>query len=186
MDFILLIVGWIIFAHVFAELAPLVFELFCCAIKWVFLVIWTALIFVLGLLAKGVAITLKAICRGLWKAAAIILKAFGRGLWNVALFAWLFIDELWRGPEADADQAYDHDDADGARNDDDEEEAAADAYAAALTLLGLDPGFTRDALKRAYKQLMRKAHPDVAGGSTEAAQAVNAARDLVMTAHGWT
>jgi curved DNA-binding protein CbpA len=37
---------------------------------------------------------------------------------------------------------------------------------------------------RAYRLAIRAAHPD-AGGSDKAAQAVNAARDLLMRCRGW-
>jgi hypothetical protein len=33
---------------------------------------------------------------------------------------------------------------------------------------------------------MIKVHPDVSGGSVQAAQQANIARDLLMRAHGWT
>jgi len=51
-------------------------------------------------------------------------------------------------------------------------------------LFGLALIFTREELGRAYKKAIRKAHPDL-GGSVEAAQELNVARDLIMSAHGW-
>lgn len=67
---------------------------------------------------------------------------------------------------------------------DDDGTSPEDAYAQALEVLGVTRGFTREALKCAYRTAIRNAHPD-AGGSAQAAQAVNAAYELIRRAHGW-
>lgn len=72
------------------------------------------------------------------------------------------------------------------------EEAKEDAAIARLNgwepackLLGLPPeGFTKAQLSRAYRNAMRKAHPDL-GGSPSRAKAINIARDLIRTLQGW-
>lgn len=62
--------------------------------------------------------------------------------------------------------------------------AGRDDYAEAVVLLGLVIPFTQKAFSKAYRRAMMAAHPD-AGGTTEAAQAVNAARDLIRRRNGW-
>jgi hypothetical protein len=44
-------------------------------------------------------------------------------------------------------------------------------------VLGIRPGATEEEVDAAYRQKARKAHPDAPGGSEEAMQALNAARD---------
>lgn len=57
---------------------------------------------------------------------------------------------------------------------------------AACRLLGLTEGaFTRDDLKRAYRQAIRAAHPDLTG-NTEDAVRINRARDDINNHYGWT
>lgn len=50
----------------------------------------------------------------------------------------------------------------------------------ALKLLGLSPGADSGTIYAAWRTRMAEAHPD-AGGSNEAAQAVTAARDLLLS-----
>ena len=54
-----------------------------------------------------------------------------------------------------------------------------DPEAAALALLGLEPGAGIGDIQAAFRAKMAEAHPD-AGGSDEAARAVTAARDLLL------
>ena len=91
-------------------------------------------------------------------------------------FAVLLAQEWWRGPPPDE-----------AEEDEEEEDRAssvADDYEQALGVLGLAPGFTREALRLAYRRAIRSAHPD-AGGSQARAQEINAAHDVLRQAHGW-
>ena len=159
---IILLIGWIIFSYVFAAVAPTVFAGILYAIEWLCLCIWTALRIILSAAARGLL---------------VFIGLAYRGLCNAVLFVWILAGEYWRGPEDEFREGDAH--AGQVENE-------TDRYEQALTLFGLEPGFTREALSRAYKRLMVKVHPDVCGGSTQAAQEANAARDLLMRAHGWT
>lgn len=158
------LVLWIVFSYAFAALAPVILEAAAYAIAWLFLAFWITLKTILGIIVK---------------AAFAALLLCSRGLMNAALFLRLFIEELRHDSGADNAEEAPADDSS-------QEGGAADAYAAALSLLGLPQDFTRESLSRAYKQVIRRVHPDAPGGSTQAAQAVNAARDLLMQSHGWT
>lgn len=59
------------------------------------------------------------------------------------------------------------------------------ALETACRILGLTEGaFTRDDLKRAYRQAIRAAHPDLSGNTEDAAR-INRARDDINTHYGW-
>ena len=49
----------------------------------------------------------------------------------------------------------------------------------ALKVLGLDKGAGKNDIKRAYKILMSKVHPDL-GGSSYLASKINQAKDLLL------
>lgn len=110
----------------------------------------------------------------LWLLIRLLLRdllLLARGAWLAAMFLYFLLAEMLRGPSA-------------AEEDGGEQESAApkddaDLYEAALTLLGLQPGFTRAELDAAFKKAIKRVHPDV-GGSVDQAQAVNAARDLLL------
>jgi hypothetical protein len=157
---IIFLIAWIILSYVFAAIAPTVFAGILYAIEFLCLCLWTAL-----------RIVLRAAGRGL----LVFIGLAYRGLCNAALFAWLLIAEWRHGPDDDFAQ----DDAHAG-----ESEAETDRYEQALALFDLESGFTREALSRAYKRLMVKVHPDLPGGSVQAAQEANAARDLLMRTHG--
>jgi hypothetical protein len=64
----------------------------------------------------------------------------------------------------------------------DAEESAGDgemSAAEALSLLGLDPGATREEIVAAHRRLLKKVHPDAGGSSALAAQ-VNRAKDILL------
>lgn len=105
------------------------------------------------------------------------------GIRNAALFVMIVIDELRHHDDARDDHNHGAAD-DGADHRDHHHDHAPDLIADAMLLLGLRPGFSRDELGQAYKQAIRRAHPD-AGGSAEDAAAINVARDLLTQANGW-
>ncbi len=73
-------------------------------------------------------------------------------------------------------QAADHD---GAKGGDQEGHAEPDPRNRALRLLGLEPGATPQAIKRAYRRLAKAHHPDL-GGDVEAFHRLDAAYRLLM------
>lgn len=158
--FLALLLGWIVFAYVFAALAPVLFELLCHLLEFLLICLFEASALLVRLIVRLIAISARAALRcGRWAGLACV-------------FMFYIADEWRRGPQA-ADAA-----------DDQSGQAPESAYAQALACFGLPPGFTAAELERAYRQAIRKAHPD-AGGSLEEAQTINAARDLVATARGW-
>lgn len=172
MELLLIFFGWIIFSHVIAEVLPELVRCIGYLIGFLLLCLWEVVKFafrVAGWMLRHGTIGL------LWT-----VRVTARGLHLGLLFAFYLADEWRRGPQ-DAGAA--EDEFSGEQSADDEI-SAADAYAQALGLLGLTPGFTQTALKRAYRAAIRKAHPD-AGGSAEAAQAINSAYELILQAHGW-
>jgi hypothetical protein len=156
---LLFLLAWCIACMIFAELLPFVLEL-----------LWYALCYVV----ECFGIALSYLFKGLFRLIAWLARQGWRGL----LFLVMRTRKSMCGTASE----------DGAADDDDDEapahSAGHDPYHAALSLFGLEPGFSRAALSRAYKQAMRQAHPD-AGGSTAKAQTVNAARDLLLRSHGW-
>ncbi len=58
-------------------------------------------------------------------------------------------------------------------------------YEAACVLFHLEPGqFDRTEFKAAYRDTMRRVHPDL-GGSVQNAQIANWAHDVICRTHGW-
>lgn len=164
--------AWVIFSYIFAAVFPLALQGIAYAIGFLLLCAWETakllgrLLFTLGWLLFA------SPARGLWWLAGRI----ERGVHLGALFLIFIVEEWWRGPGAE-EQEDGH--AGGG-----EQATGETRYAAALARFGLPPEFTRADLDRAYKHAIRKAHPD-AGGSLAEAQAVNADRDLLMSARGW-
>jgi hypothetical protein len=112
--------------------------------------------------------------RALWWFATIAVPIAISAAGRAALFIRIVWQEL---------RSAEH--TDGADNhEDDAGPAATDHYGDALTVLRLGTAFTREQLNTAYKIAIRKAHPD-AGGSLQDAQAVNAARDIILHQKGW-
>ena len=52
----------------------------------------------------------------------------------------------------------------------------------AYKILGLKPGQSRETITRAYRQAMKKTHPDQ-GGSSDFAVQLNLARDVLLSSH---
>ncbi len=104
----------------------------------------------------------------------------GHGIRFASLLLYYLIDEKLRGtPDEEWDDTPEEEPEDPA-----DTTASETPYEAALRILGLPPGFTKTGLRRFYLKAIKCAHPD-AGGSAEQAQAINAARDLVMDWNGW-
>lgn len=164
---------WFIFVHVFAAVVRALFIGTGHLIAFVFFCLVTVL--------QAAFTALVAALRFTGRAALAAARAAGRGAYLGAVFAFYLADEWLRGPPA-GEPGEEWDDGDAGADEEEAEERA--HYAAALAHFGLAPGFTAADLSRAYKRIIRKAHPD-AGGSLEEAQAVNAARDLIARAHGW-
>jgi hypothetical protein len=165
--------GWIVFSYVFAEFAPIILMGIAQLIGFLLLGMWEVLKLIAGAVAWLIGRTLRV--------AATALRKCGHGLHLGLLFLFYLADEWRRGPAEEQDDGACEDDS---YDDREEPPAPRDPYEDALSRLGLAPGFTLADLKRAYKHAIRLAHPD-AGGSAAAAQAVNAARDLIARRHGW-
>jgi hypothetical protein len=172
-EFLVLFFGWIIFCHVFATIAPPLIT----GIGYLIAFLFIAFVEALKLIAKGLALVL------LWSAKGAVWLSIraGRGAALAAEFIIILADEWWRGPGEP--EAAEDEPGDGA-SDDKAGQDARDPYADALACFGLSPRFTQAEFRRAYKQAIRKAHPDV-GGSVVQAQAINIARDLIARRHGW-
>lgn len=137
-----------------------------------------------GFLLEQTGLILLALLRGvIWCA-----RQSANGVYLGAIFLFCLGYEWLRGPEEAEEEPIPEDF--GEEEEDPAEEEPQQtfvldlSYFHAVALLGLQNGFTQAELSRAYKEAMKKAHPD-AGGSVEAAQAVNAARDLITDHMGW-
>lgn len=169
MELLGLLFLWVIFSHVIAAVLPALVRGIGYLIGFLFICLWEVMKFVF-----------RAAVWLLRHGAAGLMRA-GHGLRLAHLFLFYLADEWRRGPREDANAA--EEEFSGAVPDDDEP-SAADAYDRALALLGLAPGFTQAALKRAYRAAISRTHPD-AGGTDDAAQAVNGAYALILQTHGW-
>jgi len=163
---LLLFAAWCIGCMIFAEIVPPALE---------------ALWYVLCYLFECFGVALKYLFIGLFRAIVWLAKQGWRGL--------LSLMQARESQDGTASENADEGEGQSEAEDAAEEpqpapRPAPDPYQVAIRLLGLEPGFSRTALSRAYKQAMKHAHPD-AGGSTRKAQAVNAARDLLKRTHGW-
>ncbi|SPH17908.1 hypothetical protein DEA8626_01436 [Defluviimonas aquaemixtae] len=164
-----IIVIWLIFCFVIAEFGPIIIELIG---------------YLLCFLIECIVIALLAILKGVffvlgWLFFRIViapLRFILHVMKSAILLGWFLIVELARGPPSEED---DEDDVDP-----DEPEDIDAAYGAACALLGFDPDGTPDGLKRAYRAMIRRAHPD-AGGSAAQTIAVNEARELIRGFRGW-
>ena len=162
----LLLVAWCIASMIFAEFIPLALE-----------ALWYALCY----LIECFGVALGYLFKGLFRGIGWLAKKSWRGL--------LSLIQARESRDGAASEAADGGEGQSESEDTAEEpqpaaRPAPDPYQVSLSLLGLEPGFSRAALSRAYKQAMKHAHPD-AGGSTIQAQAVNAAREFLMRVHGW-
>jgi hypothetical protein len=163
MEFLLLFFGWIFFSYAFAAVVPALVAGTGYLIGYLFLAFWHA--------GKALLVGLFWLLR---LAARLLLQAAQR--------------KARAAPEAPASESAAKDQERAQEERAQEEKPAQapprDPYADALARLGLMPGFTQAAFRRAYREAIRTAHPD-AGGALADAQAINAARDLVARRHGW-
>lgn len=165
MEVFIIMILWFIFSKIFAEVGALLIIGLGAAIRFLFMAQWMA-VFAIARAALWLLVQLaRLLARGLILA--------GRGARLAMIFLTLLASEALRG-----DDPVEDEEDDGAAGDPDSDDDA-DLYQAALTLLGLPPTFTRAELDAAFKQAIKKAHPD-AGGSVDQAQAVNMARDLLL------
>jgi len=162
----LLLIAWCIGSIILGEVLPLLFELLWYALSYLFECFGVALKYLFIWLFRGIGWFVRASWRGL----LALTRAAASGQDSASA-------------DADTDE-WESEAEDAAEEPQPAPRPAPDPYQAARGLLGLEPGFNRTALSRAYKQAMKHAHPDV-GGTTRKAQAVNAARELLMRAHGW-
>ena len=161
---LIFLIGWIVFSIVFAELAPLLFE---------------GLVYLLFFLGQALAIAIATLIRGLWRLIVYLAKPAGRGLCAAFVFVWFFLKYWLYGPCEEQEDAPEYED----RQED--QPSRQDLYEAAIELFCLTPGFSRESFNSAFKEAIRRTHPDLTG-NTEAAQEVNVARDLIKSVHGWT
>lgn len=151
---------WVFASYIFAELLPAFIELSIYLIRYVLMCVWEATKLTFSLAG--------------WLAAN-----GAKGTAWVFSQAWLFItilsEEWCNDPRAEEDDQ---------KFIDNEEDTYPNDYDQALMLLGLAEPFSLGDLKQVYRQAMKTAHTDI-GGTIEEAQALNAARDLVMKMKGW-
>jgi len=102
-------------------------------------------------------------------------------IWTIVIFFYFLVAESLGG---NSSRPNDHDQETETEDHLAEQEALNNAYAQALTLLGLQAGCTRKILNVAFKKAMETAHPDK-GGTHEKALEVNAARNIIKTKNGW-
>ena len=144
-------------------------------------------VFNLGYLEIAVPSALDYLSKGLNKLMRASLWAILRFADMVKLalfFGYFWIDEAIRGPrEAEHNNTF-WEDNEESHADEDSQAARQAAYEQAVQVLGLPPVFTQAEMIKAYRRAIRAAHPD-AGGSTKAAQAVNAARKTILAYRGW-
>ncbi|MDG4901417.1 MULTISPECIES: hypothetical protein [unclassified Mesorhizobium] len=169
-----LMVGWIVFSYAFAEFAPIILLGLCHLIGFLFLCLWE----VLKLAARIIGWILRQVVHCITR----MLRRVANAVYLGCALLYFMADEWWRGPP---EQAQSEDAERDVSGDQPLRETENNDYEKALSLLGLTPGFTKEALKRAYRTTMRAAHPD-GGGSAQAAQAVNGAYDFVLQVHGWS
>ncbi|KAB2884137.1 MAG: J domain-containing protein [Albidovulum sp.] len=154
-----LLIGWVLISVIFAEIAPILLTGIGYLLWFIVLVIWTALKTLLRLPVLIIVLPFRLLADGL-------------------LFVRLLASELHH-TEAD-DQHDDDDDHRHHQSDDHQaEDDGDDDHEFAMRLLGLEAGFSENALSKAYRQAIAAAHPDAPGGSEEAAKQINAARDVL-------
>ena len=168
---------FVVFLLAAEEIGPPIIALAGYLIWYFLIAFFTALRFT----GKGLLWLIIRIGKGAGRACALA----GRGIHFSALLLYFLIDEKLRGEQDEGPEEEWDDDWDDEPEDPAEIIQSETAYEAALATLGLEPGVTRDVLNKTYKQMMVKVHPDMPGGSTRAAQALNISRDLVMNWNGW-
>lgn len=158
-----LLVAWIVFSLIFAEIAPILVTGLGYLVWFVVLIVWTAIKLVFRL-------------------PVLMFVAPFRLLADALLFIRLLVSEMRSTTTAD-----DHDHPDAGHDDHHDEhqtdDHGDDDRTFAMRMLGLEPGFSETALTKAYRKAIAAAHPDSPGGSEEAAKQINAARDLLRRSH---
>lgn len=167
MEIFIAMIIWFMLCTIFAELGAALIIGLGAAIRFLFLAQWMAVFAIL----RAALWLLVQLARLLVRAAVLS----GRGARLAVVFLYFLASEALRGDQQEEACAEEYGGAAGDPNHDDD----GDLHHAALTLLGLRPKFTRAELDAAFKQAIKKAHPD-AGGSVDQAQAVNMARDLLL------
>lgn len=153
-----LLIAWIVFSLVFAEIAPILLACAGYLLYFIALVLWTAV---------KTAVRLPVLI--------IVLPI--RAMADALLFVRLLVTEM-RSTAAD-DHHHEDADHDDQHETPEVEDHGDDDKSFAMRMLGLEPGFSETALTKAYRKAIAAAHPDSPGGSEEAAKQINAARDLL-------
>lgn len=153
-----LLIAWVVFSLILAEIAPILLTGIGYLIWFILLVIWTALKTVLRLPVLTIVLPFRLLADAL-----LFVRLLAREMGNTT------DDGDHHSDDDRQDQPDDHHADDDGDND----------HEFAMRMLGLESGFTEKDLTKAYRHAIAAAHPDAPGGSEEAAKQINAARDVL-------